>query len=112
MSRKKHNAPVVIVLLLILAVLIFVLFPRKYMLTDGGTVIYGSFPVAVIYSVEDRHALCSENGTTYYEIGTVVKFFGIEVYNDAHIDYDHPQGTAEQVNEAIESFSAAMGENG
>ena len=106
MSRKKHNAPIVIVLLLILAVLIFVLFPRKYMLTDGGTVIYGSFPVAVIYSVEDRHALCSENGTTYYEI------FGIEIYNDAHIDYDHPQGTAEQVNEAIESFSAAMGENG
>ena len=106
-----------VVLLLILAVLIFVLFPRKYIITDGGTVGYGSFPVPVIYSVENRHALCTENGTIYYEIGTVVKIFEIEIYNDAHIDYDHPLGTVEQVSEAmlndsIEPFSDAMGETG
>jgi hypothetical protein len=54
--------------------------------------------------------LHNENGNTYYEIGTIVKIFGIEVYNDAHVDYDHPLSQLtdeeiERVYEAIESPS-------
>ena len=48
--------------------------------------------------------------TSYYEIGTVIYIFRTEVYNNAHVDYDHPFGGRAseeeiiQIQEAIESF--------
>ncbi len=112
MSRKKHSVVKTVVLIVVIAVLVFFLFPRKCHLKDGGTEIISSFPwgVGIVYSIENRHSLHNENGNTYYEIGTIVKIFGIEVYNDAHVDYDHPLSQLtdeeiERVYEAIESPS-------
>ena len=75
-----------IVLLVIFSV--FILFPRKYTLLDGGTRVYESFGFGAIYMIEDRHRICSEDGYSYYEVGKVITVLDHEIYNNAHIDYE------------------------
>ena len=75
-----------IVLLVIFSV--FILFPRKYPLLDGGTRVYESFGFGAIYMIEDRHRICSEDGYSYYEVGKVITVLDHEIYNNAHIDYE------------------------
>lgn len=82
--------PLLIILIVISVLLVFLLFPRRDCLKDGGTITYESFWVGAIYTIEKRHEIYSENGTGYYIIGTVIYLFGKEIYNDAHVDYDHP----------------------
>ena len=71
-SVMKVSILVFCVLLAIMA--IFLLFPRKYTYSDGGTVVYESFGFGAIYAIEQRHCYTSvldENGYAYYEKGTV-----------------------------------------
>ena len=84
--KKKH-----IIILLIVLLIVLILFPRRYAYLDGGSVAYGSFDYGFIYRVELRHRFPSEddeNGYGYYENGTVISVFGIEVYNNAKTDYN------------------------
>jgi len=105
-SLKKTT---VIFLILLFAIVVFVLFPRKNTLKDGGTVIYESFGFGAFYQIENRHRLYYEANNLYYEKGTVISLFGIEVFNTAEIDYDHPfeDGVPYadvEINSEIESF--------
>ena len=90
-TKKPVNPKKIIVIVIIFAVAVFILFPRRYAYLDGGSVAYGSFDYGFIYSVEQRHRLPStvdKNGYGYYENGTVIKIFGIEIYSNAKTDYD------------------------
>ena len=90
MSKEKpKDLKKITVTVIIVAIAIFLLFPRIYSFKDGGTVVYASFGFGLLYSVEQRHRLYDEAGYAYYEIGTVITIFGIEVYNNAHVDYEH-----------------------
>ena len=92
MSKEKpKDLKKITVTVIIVAIAIFLLFPRIYSFKDGGTVVYASFGFGIIYRVEQRHRLPStvdENGYGYYENGTVISIFGIEIYNNAKTDYD------------------------
>ena len=92
MSKEKlKNLKRIIVIAIIVALAVFVLFPRRYAYLDGGSVAYGSFDYGFIYRVEQRHRLPSiedETGYGYYENGTAIYIFGIEIYSNAKTDYN------------------------
>ena len=93
MGNKKSKTKKVIGIISIVLVAIilgFILFPRRYELKDGGSVAYCSYGYGIIYQVENRNRIYIEGDYSYYEIGTVVYVFGIEVFNNAHVDYEHP----------------------
>ena len=81
---KKTKKIVLIVLLAVVAILNFLLFPRRYRVLDGGSVFYQSAGFGFIYSIEIRHELSRD----YYEVGTVIQVFGKEIFNNTHLDYD------------------------
>lgn len=89
-TKKHMPKPLLIILIVISVLLVFLLFPRRERLKDGGTVTYESFGFGAIYTIEKRHEIYSENGTDYYIVGTVIYVFGHEIYNNSHVDYDHP----------------------
>ena len=95
---KKRNKTIKIVVLILVALLVFVLFfPLKLYLKDGGTVEYVGC-LGATYSVSKLHRLSNDpDGNACYEVGTVIKVFGIEVYNDSYIDYDHPVKTIDEI---------------
>ena len=104
---KSNNKIIIIVISIAVCVLLaFLLFPRKYEFKDGGSVMYCSVAFGAIYKVEQRHRIYVENGYSYFEIGTVVTVFGVELYNNAHVDYDHPQSLthSEEVQKSVEEW--------
>lgn len=115
-KNDKINFSVILVLLVIdlfmNAVLVFLLFPRRYSLLDGGTIIYESSHLGAIYSVEQLHELYSNNGYSSYTVGTKIYIFEKEIYNSAHVDYDHGsyvtynQEEMERIESEISSFLA------
>lgn len=89
MQRNKTLKFAFILFIVLLVVFsVFILFPRKYTLKDGGTRVYESFGFGAIYMIEDRHRICSEDGYSYYEVGKVITVLDHEIYNNAHIDYE------------------------
>ena len=89
--KKQKSLKKIITITVLIAVAVFFLFPRRYSYLDGGSVAYGSFDYGFIYRVELRHRFPSEddeNGYGYYENGTVISVFGIEIYNNAKTDYN------------------------
>ena len=68
---------VIIGICVLLAIILLV--PIPVHLKDGGTIIYK----AMVYQVEKVHRMVlediSEDG---YEDGTIIRIFGIEIYND------------------------------
>lgn len=68
---------VIIGICILLAIVLLIPIPMH--LKDGGTVVYN----AVLYRVEKVHRIdtVSSEKIDYLE-GTIVKIFGIEVYND------------------------------
>ena len=89
--KKQKSLKKIITITVLIAVAVFFLFPRRYSYLDGGSVAYGSFDLGFTYKVEQRHRLPSvedADGYGYYENGTVISVFGIEIYNDVHTDYD------------------------
>ena len=87
---KKRKLILKIVVPILSALLLFVLFfPMKLYFKDGGTVMYaGCF--GATYSISKLHKLTSiPGGSVGYRVGTVVEIFGITVYDDSYIDYEH-----------------------
>jgi len=89
--KKQKSLKKIITITVLIAVAVFFLFPRRYSYLDGGSVAYGSFDLGFTYKVEQRHRLPSvvdADGYGYYENGTVISVFGIEIYSNAHTDYN------------------------
>ena len=72
----KKKVIVGICILLIICLLI----PIPMRMKDGGTVVYA----AALYQVEDVHRahLAPNSEEAAYIEGTIIRIFGIEVYND------------------------------
>ncbi len=87
---KKRKLILKIVVPILSALLLFVLFfPMKLYFKDGGTVMYAGF-FGATYSISKLHKLTSiPGGSVGYRVGTVVEIFGITVYDDSYIDYEH-----------------------
>ena len=106
MKKKHRKTTIVIIILVFVAFSVFLIFPRKYQLLDGGSTGYRGF--MYIYSIEDRCSFVSLDGEYYYEKGTVITIFGIEIYNGTKIDttqtaIGHHSPEAESLKERIES---------
>lgn len=106
-SKKGKKAKSIIVFMIVLILLVFLLFPRKYQLLDGGSTGYRGF--MYIYSIEDRCSFVSLDGEYYYEKGKVISVFGLEIYNRTEIDttqtaIGHHSPEAERTHELLESF--------
>lgn len=68
---------VIIGICILLAIVLLIPIPMH--LKDGGTVVYN----AVLYQVEKVHRINTKSTEEVdYLEGTIVKIFGIEVYND------------------------------
>lgn len=107
MKKKHRKTTIVIIILVFVAISAYLLFPRKYQLLDGGSTGYRGF--MYIYSIEDRCSFVSLDGEYYYEKGTVITIFGIEIYNGTKIDttqtaIGHHSPEAEMADELLESF--------
>ncbi len=105
-QKKGKKVKIIIIIAIVLILLVFLLFPRKYQLLDGGSTGYRGF--MYIYSIEDRCIFVSLDGEYYYEKGTVITIFGIEIYNGTKIDttqtaIGHHSPEAESLKERIES---------
>lgn len=106
-TNEKTSELIIIACIVISIILAFLLFPRRYLVLDGGSVQYESFGLGAIYSIEKRHAMYFENQTKYYEVGTIVTIFRKEIFNDVHIDYDNPiPNREEEVAEEIRNILA------
>ena len=106
---KKRNKIIKIVVLILSALLLFVLFfPMKLYLKDGGTVMYvGCF--GATYSISKLNELTSiPGGSVGYRVGTVVKIFGITVYDDSYIDYEHAIKPEDNVNSQVDQIFLDM----
>ena len=106
-KKKGKKVKIIIIIAIVLILLVFLLFPRKYQLLDGGSTGYRGF--MYIYSIEDRCSFVSLDGEYYYEKGTVITIFGIEIYNGTKIDttqtaIGHHSPEAEMADELLESF--------
>lgn len=73
--RKK------LIILICVLIAVILLYPIKYQLKDGGTVVYK----AILYTVSDVHSIADleeyEKGKLFNE-GIIVKILGIEVFNN------------------------------
>jgi hypothetical protein len=111
---KKNNKSLIIIFLIVLiALFVFLLFPRKIYLKDGGTVLYQSVGLGYIYQVEQRHRIYTEGNYSYYEIGTRVMIFRMDIFDDIHVDYDNPSPLErspeiESANSEIDDIFASM----
>ena len=114
MENKPHLKRIyksfITVLVVVLALAAFVLYPRgPYGITDGGSELYlglgGIYSVMFLNQLPDSF---DENGIGYYQTGIEIRVLGIMVYENRHPDYSKPlnlrHNTAEieKVNEEIE----------
>lgn len=70
-----------VIILSIVIILLFLLFPIRYQYRDGGTVEYK----ALVYKVSKVHSLTSidemKNGKEFNE-GIIIEILGFEIYNN------------------------------
>lgn len=109
-EKKKELTIGKVVLIILIAVFVFIMFPRRYSMKDGGTVYYGSWPAYIIYSVQRVHELVQENNRKYFRKGIRIRIFENVVYEDTYIDYDHPEptGHSPEYYEASRQLESAM----
>ena len=88
-SKKHKNKFFHIAFMLVLAILVFLLFPRVTCQLDGGSAQYFSFGGGLIYYIDRRHSFYEEGGNIYYQVGSIIYIFGHEVFNNVHVDYSH-----------------------
>ena len=94
MSKKKHNKKAIGIIIVLILLALFVFFPRRFVLADGGSVAYASCLAGAVYQVTELHRIAlpfDENGVTYYEKGTVITVFHQEIYRDTYVDYNDPK---------------------
>ena len=70
---------IIVVCVLLIALL---LFPVRHQYKDGGSVHYD----AIAYDVYDMHRINEEGETFGYTVGTIVKIFGFEVFNNTRFE--------------------------
>ena len=70
---------IIVVCVLLIALL---LFPARLQYKDGGSVHYD----AIAYDVYDMHRISEEGETFGYTVGTIVKIFGFEVFNNTRFE--------------------------
>ena len=87
-EKKKMSVFRVITFIMIAAVLVFWFFPRGYYTKDGGSATYYGF--LGIYYIDSRHRFHVEGENIYYQVGCIIYIFGLEVFNNVHVDYSHP----------------------
>ena len=93
------------------AVLVFLLFPRRDRLKDGGTVTYESFWFGSIYSIEKLHEIYFDGYYNSFRVGTIITVFGEEIYNSAHVDYSngyYAETMSSEEEEEMESLIASF----
>ena len=80
---------VILIICIVVALVLLIPFPSKQ--KDGGTVHYN----AIIYDVYDFHRIkpiddeiCDDSCGTEYIEGTIVKLFGIEIFNNTISEFD------------------------
>ena len=73
MKAIKHLKRMALILLVLV-----LLVPVHLELDDGGTEIWS----ALLWGVEKRHSLWSQDGIRGYKSGTVVRVLWIEIYDD------------------------------
>ena len=83
-EKEKNKAVKIFIICLAVVLSVFVLFPRRFQMLDGGTIGYGGF--MGIYTIEDRNRLTMKNGEIYYETGTVISIFGIDIIHIPSVD--------------------------
>lgn len=89
-NKEKGKGMTKVIVIAVLIILIFLLFPRRYSLKDGGSVIWGSIGYGCIYTIELRHKLpisVDERGYGYYENGVIISVLGITIFNNSSTDY-------------------------
>lgn len=101
-AKKSISKKEIVIIILLALMAVFIFFPRRHTLKDGGTVSYESCFSGVVYTIEQRHRLQDDG---YYENGIVIYIAGIEVYNDSSIDYSVP---AETRSSDVESLMAEI----
>lgn len=114
MSQKYKGKPRkkrIVTIILVVVLLVFLLFPRRFDIKDGGSVLYCGF-AGIVYQVEQRHRIYDLPGYAAYEVGTVVRIFFIEVFNNSHVDYEHarPLGHSPEV-EALDKELGSLYES-
>ena len=92
-EKKKELTIGKVVLIILIAVFVFIMFPRRQSILDGGTVYYESWPLGIVYSVENLHEFVRENNDNYFRKGIRINIFNKAVYEDSYIDYEHPEPT-------------------
>ena len=99
-----------VLLILLIAVFVFIMFPRRQSILDGGTVYYTSGLGGIIYTVKHLHESVRENKTNYFRKGIRIYIFGRIVYEDSYVDYDHPEptGLSPEYYEASRQLESAM----
>ena len=109
-EKKKELTIGKVVLIILIAVFVFIMFPRRYSMKDGGTVYYGSWPAYITYSVQRVHELVQENNRKYFRKGIRIRIFENVVYEDTYVDYDHPEptGHSPEYYEASRQLESAM----
>ena len=98
-AKKRISKKEIFILILLALIVVFIFFPRRHSLKDGGTVTYESCFSGVVYTIEQRHRL-QDNG--YYENGIAIYIAGIEIFNNSEIDNSVP---AETRSSDVESLS-------
>jgi len=78
---------ITIICLVLVALVLLVPIPLRY--KDGGTVKYS----ALLYSVTNVHSIITQYGADGeyvdgYEVGTIVRVLGFEVYNDVQAVFE------------------------
>ena len=109
-EKKKELTIGKVVLIIIIAVFVFIMLPRRQSIRDGGTVYYDSGLGGFVYSVKQLHELVRENNVNYFRKGIRIYIFNKAVYEDSYIDYDHPEptGHSPEYYEASRQFESAM----
>jgi len=89
-TQKRRFTIGKVVLIVIAAIFVFIMFPRRNSVLDGGTVYYESWPLGIVYSVENLHEFVSEKNNNYFRKGIRIRILRKIVYEDSYVDYDHP----------------------
>lgn len=105
MSKKKHNKIAIGIIIALILLAVFVFFPRRFVLADGGSVAYASCFAGAVYQITQLHRVSpfDDNGVAYYEKGTVITVFHQEIYKDTYIDYDDPKTAPEAVEQDLDN---------
>ena len=89
-TKKRRLTIGKVVLIVITAIFVFIMFPRRNRVLDGGTVYYESWPLGIVYSVENLHEFVNEKNNNYFRKGIRIRILHKIVYEDSYVDYDHP----------------------